>query len=181
MVLIFSPLLLLRLHLLSGCGLRMPSSALQSGLDLTSTKMQWFLLEEKMPKRRVTLRQDRTGALRDEKTNTFYWIFKKNLLNGVAINSCILSIQISGWNGSSIRKNLMRWENSYLQSLLDQMGITDFSLHSIGVIITRLKRPDTFTVFLHDICIKRSGQYNLPCSQTSAKMCSFYGIIPSRF
>jgi hypothetical protein len=36
----------------------------------------------------------------------------------------------------------------------DQMGITDFSLHSIGVITTRLKRPDIFTVFLNDICIE---------------------------
>ena len=48
----------------------------------------------------------------------------------------------------------MRWENSYLQSILDQMAITDFSLHSIGVITTRLKRPDIFTVFLNDICIE---------------------------
>ena len=36
----------------------------------------------------------------------------------------------------------------------DQMAITDFSLHSIGVITTRLKRPDIFTVFLIDICIE---------------------------
>jgi predicted nucleic acid-binding protein len=36
----------------------------------------------------------------------------------------------------------------------DQMGITDFSLHSIGVITTRLKRPDIFTVFLNDTCIE---------------------------
>jgi len=36
----------------------------------------------------------------------------------------------------------------------DQIGITDFSLHSIGVITTRLKRPDIFTVFLNDICIE---------------------------
>jgi hypothetical protein len=34
------------------------------------------------------------------------------------------------------------------------MGITDFSLHSIGVITTRLKRPDIFTVFLKDTCIE---------------------------
>lgn len=40
MALVFSPLLLLRLHLPSGYGLRMPSSALQSGLDLTYTKMR---------------------------------------------------------------------------------------------------------------------------------------------
>ncbi|MDO9034773.1 MAG: PIN domain-containing protein [Methanoregula sp.] len=38
----------------------------------------------------------------------------------------------------------------------DQMAITDFSLHSIGVITTRLKRPDIFTVFLNDICIEGS-------------------------
>jgi predicted nucleic acid-binding protein len=36
----------------------------------------------------------------------------------------------------------------------DQMGITDFSLHSIGVITTRLKRPDIFTVFVNDTCIE---------------------------
>jgi len=36
----------------------------------------------------------------------------------------------------------------------DQMGITDFSLHSIGVITSRLKRPDIFSVFLNDICIE---------------------------
>jgi hypothetical protein len=36
----------------------------------------------------------------------------------------------------------------------DQMGITDFSLHSIGVITTRLKRPDIFTIFLDDTCIE---------------------------
>ena len=48
----------------------------------------------------------------------------------------------------------MRWENSFLQFTLDQMGITDFSLHSIGVITTRLKRPDIFTIFLNDICIE---------------------------
>ncbi|WP_292547876.1 PIN domain-containing protein [Methanoregula sp.] len=36
----------------------------------------------------------------------------------------------------------------------DQMGITDFSLHSIGVITSRLKRPDIFTAFLSDTCIE---------------------------
>jgi len=36
----------------------------------------------------------------------------------------------------------------------DQMGITDFSLHSIDVITTRLKRPDIFTVFVNDTCIE---------------------------
>jgi predicted nucleic acid-binding protein len=36
----------------------------------------------------------------------------------------------------------------------DQMGITDFSLHSIGVITARLKRPDIFTAFLSDACIE---------------------------
>ena len=38
----------------------------------------------------------------------------------------------------------------------DQMGITDFSLHSIGVITTRLKRPEIFTSFLSDACIEGS-------------------------
>ena len=36
----------------------------------------------------------------------------------------------------------------------DQMGITDFSLHSIGVITARLKRPEIFTAFLSDACIE---------------------------
>ncbi|MDD5025144.1 MAG: hypothetical protein PHN79_08590, partial [Methanoregula sp.] len=36
----------------------------------------------------------------------------------------------------------------------DMMGITDFSLHSIGVITSRLKRPDIFTVFVNDTCIE---------------------------
>lgn len=36
----------------------------------------------------------------------------------------------------------------------DQMGITDFSLHSIGVITTRLKRPEIFSAFLSDACIE---------------------------
>jgi len=36
----------------------------------------------------------------------------------------------------------------------DMMGITDFSLHSIGVITTRLKRPDIFTAFVNDTCIE---------------------------
>jgi len=34
------------------------------------------------------------------------------------------------------------------------MGITDFSLHSIGVITTRLKRPEIFSAFLTDACIE---------------------------
>ena len=96
----------------------------------------------------------------------------------MASSTCILSIQISGWNVSSIRKSLRKWENSLLISpvlrlpvLLDQekseevgeflsavhsdmMGITDFSLHSIGVITTRLKRPDIFTAFVNDTCIE---------------------------
>ncbi|GAB6286191.1 MAG: type II toxin-antitoxin system VapC family toxin [Methanoregula sp.] len=38
----------------------------------------------------------------------------------------------------------------------DMMGITDFSLHSIGVITTRLKRPDIFTAFVNDTCIEGS-------------------------
>lgn len=36
----------------------------------------------------------------------------------------------------------------------DQMGITDFSLHSIGVITARLKRPEIFLTFLSDACIE---------------------------
>jgi hypothetical protein len=38
----------------------------------------------------------------------------------------------------------------------DQMGITDFSLHSIGVITARLKRAEIFTTFLSDACIEGS-------------------------
>jgi len=38
----------------------------------------------------------------------------------------------------------------------DQLGITDFSLHSIGVITARLKRPEIFTAFLSDTCIEGS-------------------------
>ncbi len=38
----------------------------------------------------------------------------------------------------------------------DQLGITDLSLHSIGVITARLKRPDIFTAFLSDTCIEGS-------------------------
>lgn len=34
------------------------------------------------------------------------------------------------------------------------MGITDFSLHSIGVITARLNRPEIFLTFLSDACIE---------------------------
>jgi predicted nucleic acid-binding protein len=37
----------------------------------------------------------------------------------------------------------------------DQMGITDFSLHSIGVITARLKRPDIFLQFSSPIPVSQ--------------------------
>lgn len=36
---------------------------------------------------------------------------------------------------------------------LDQLYITDFALHSIGVVLTRLGRLDTFEEFLYDLFI----------------------------
>jgi len=40
----------------------------------------------------------------------------------------------------------------------DLLGITDFSLHSIGVITTRLNKPDIFTLFLNDTCVEGAVQ-----------------------
>jgi hypothetical protein len=46
----------------------------------------------------------------------------------------------------------------------DMMGITDFSLHSIGVIPTRLKRPDIFLPFLSMIPVSKERAISSPLS-----------------
>ena len=38
----------------------------------------------------------------------------------------------------------------------DQLYLTDFTLHSIGIILTRLAQPTTFTDFVEDVLINSS-------------------------
>jgi hypothetical protein len=38
----------------------------------------------------------------------------------------------------------------------DRLHITDFALHSIGLILTRLSRPETFRSFVHDLFVEGS-------------------------
>ena len=43
---------------------------------------------------------------------------------------------------------------SYLSSNIDKIALSDFTLHSIGVILFRLKRHEQYFVFLNDVLPK---------------------------
>ncbi len=49
----------------------------------------------------------------------------------------------------------------YLISKIDKIAISDFSLHSIGVILFRLKKHDQYYIFLNDV-LPKIGILGLP-------------------
>jgi predicted nucleic acid-binding protein len=61
--------------------------------------------------------------------------------------------QTSGWKECWIRNILLKLPNCWRLSLLNQLHLTDFSLHSIGVILYRLKQPQTYLQFIQDVLI----------------------------
>ena len=66
-------------------------------------------------------------------------------------DKCICSTPISGWNGCWIKLDSEEVGELLEQVSSDQLFMTDFSFHSIGVILHRLNRQDEFLRFVQDL------------------------------